>query len=563
MSASREKKQRRGRSDASEELNTKTTQNEGEKDNTVRYRVATIAVIVALVLSVALFVYQGFVAPNSAAVTVGGEKVYDHELNYYYINSYSNFVNQVGADYAASLFGLDATLPLDRQTYYADETMTWHDYFLNTAKTSAQQIRMLSDAAAAEGVTLNEEYEGYVTQEMDALATFVEDNDYDMNSYLSAMYGSRMDETEYEALVRRGYLASQYSTDKLQSLADTTTTEEIDAYYTDHKNDFDFVTYRRYLVNANITDEMSEEEQTAALDTARATAESMAAASTNEAEFIAQVVAYQNRVNEQVAAEAEPDEDGNLPEVVVYTSENAETDTLRSEVTYSSFGSVAGANLEQAEWLFDADRAVGDVTTVDTTNGTYVCFFMDRARHDYNTVDVRHILIDFTEFDAEGNPVDPNAEADDTTTDTTTTDTTTDTTVTDAQDAAAKAEAERILAEYEAGEKTEESFAELAKQYSFDSNAADGGIYEEVYRGQMVTNFETWCFGSGRQPGDTGIVSTEYGYHVMYFSGENIPYWQAQVRNAKANEDYTAWETEQLANYEVDEKGGISNVGLN
>ena len=33
----------------------------------------------------------------------------------------------------------------------------------------------------------------------------------------------------------------------------------------------------------------------------------------------------------------------------------------------------------------------------------------------------------------------------------------------------------------------------------------------------MVTEFNDWCFDESRQYGDTGLVRTTYGYHVMFF----------------------------------------------
>lgn len=90
--------------------------------------------------------------------------------------------------------------------------------------------------------------------------------------------------------------------------------------------------------------------------------------------------------------------------------------------------------------------------------------------------------------------------------------------------AAAKAKADEIYAEWQAGEATEESFAALAEQYSEDpgSNTA-GGLYENVSEGQMVEEFNDFCFDASRQAGDTGIVygnnGSYAGYHVMYFSG--------------------------------------------
>lgn len=553
MSASKKKLQRKASAEASEELFSKKNGKKGgknEKESGVKYAIAGIVVAAALVLSVAVLVIQGFVAPNAAAMTIGSEKIYSHELNYYYINAYSNFINQVGTEYASQLFGLDTTKSLKTQTYYADSSMTWHDYFLNTAKTSAQQIHMLADAAKAEGVTLNEEYEAYATDEMNSLASYVDEHEYTMDSYLSAMYGKRMDKAEYERLVRTGYLASQYSESKSEAFSSSYTNEDLTNYYNEHTNDFDLVTYRRYLVTAKTEDGMTEAQKTEALSAARATAEAMATASTSEAEFIAQVVAQKNKENAAAAANAEGD-DATAP--AEYTGDQAETDTLQSDVTFSSFSTTNESSKAQAEWLFDSARTTGNVTTIDTTTGTYVFFFMTRSRHDYNTVDVRHILVKYDSFDAEGNPIADDAEK---------TDSNSSSEATDAQKDAAKAEAERILAEWKDGAATEESFGELAKQYTGDSNGEQGGLYEQVYQGRMVTNFNDWIFGSGREAGDTGVISTDYGYHVMYFVGENDPYWMVQTRSAKASADYNEWSEAKLANYGMKDKSGISNVGL-
>lgn len=81
----------------------------------------------------------------------------------------------------------------------------------------------------------------------------------------------------------------------------------------------------------------------------------------------------------------------------------------------------------------------------------------------------------------------------------------------------AEKKAQEILDEYLAGEQTEAAFGELAKANSADGNASKGGLYEDVTYGYMVEAFNDWCFDESREPGHTGIVKTEYGYHVMYF----------------------------------------------
>jgi len=91
--------------------------------------------------------------------------------------------------------------------------------------------------------------------------------------------------------------------------------------------------------------------------------------------------------------------------------------------------------------------------------------------------------------------------------------------------AACEAAAQQILDTWLAGEKTEESFAALAKEKSQDPGSnTNGGLYENVYKGQMVEPFETWCFDESRTYGDYGLVKTSYGYHVMYYVGSE-PMW--------------------------------------
>ena len=104
---------------------------------------------------------------------------------------------------------------------------------------------------------------------------------------------------------------------------------------------------------------------------------------------------------------------------------------------------------------------------------------------------------------------------------------------------AAKQKAEDIYAEWQAGDKTEDSFADLAQEYSSDGSASDGGLIEEIYPGQTVDAFDAWCFDASRQPGDTDIVETQYGYHIIYFVGEcGESYWHSVVSSDYAGTRY-------------------------
>jgi len=118
---------------------------------------------------------------------------------------------------------------------------------------------------------------------------------------------------------------------------------------------------------------------------------------------------------------------------------------------------------------------------------------------------------------------------------------------TDADFEAAKKEAQAILDQFLAGEKTKDAFETLANEKTDDS----GVFYENVTKGQMVEEFENWIYDEARKVGDTGLVKTEYGYHVMYFVGDGREAWKSTAIDALISEDISAWNTDITAKYPV------------
>lgn len=109
------------------------------------------------------------------------------------------------------------------------------------------------------------------------------------------------------------------------------------------------------------------------------------------------------------------------------------------------------------------------------------------------------------------------------------------TTYSDADWEACRQKAQKILDEWLAGEATEESFASLAYNYSEDPGSKNnGGLYSGVMQGEMVEEFDTWCFDMNRKYGDYELVKTSYGYHIMFFVGMD------QLWHNYASQDLTA-----------------------
>ena len=151
---------------------------------------------------------------------------------------------------------------------------------------------------------------------------------------------------------------------------------------------------------------------------------------------------------------------------------------------------------EFEDWCFDNARQAGDHGLVKTRYGYHIMFFCDSRPIKY--VDVRHVLLqpEGGETGEDGYPV-----------------------FTDEAWEACRQKAEEIYLQWQEGDKSEESFAQLAKDHSEDGNASTGGLYEAVTVGQMVEDFENWCFDEARQTGDHGLVKTQFGYHIMFFCG--------------------------------------------
>ncbi len=104
----------------------------------------------------------------------------------------------------------------------------------------------------------------------------------------------------------------------------------------------------------------------------------------------------------------------------------------------------------------------------------------------------------------------------------------------------AKAAAEKILAEINAtakdGKVEREVFETFGEEHTHDSNV----FYEHVNKGDMVEEFEKWLFDA-TVVGSTGLVKTEYGWHIMLYDGEDDYAWRENAHSAATNADITTW----------------------
>ena len=471
MSASTEKKNRQVSREAGTDRKS-IAQREEEAKKKSEKKKWTIGMIAAAVLIIAvLLLNSSLMYTGTTAVKVGDQSYSPAEMNYFYAQQYYNFATQYGQ--YASMFGLDTQYGLSglkAQECGMMPDASWRDYFVEQASNAMAQYKGLCDYAAANGIELDEEDLATLEESFAELKEAAELNGFpSTKKFINAYYGKGVTEKTARDLAGMTALAAkayQTYTDAL-SYTDDEIKEKYESYNGDHDY-FDVCTYTIYA------EKVTDEEGSAAV-----TEDTMKAAKEKADAVLAKYEELQDETDVEVR----------LNEALAQADVGGEC-THSARLSGSSLGAYK-------EWALEK-RAKGDATVAENADSGYViAAFISRDTNTYKLANVRHILIK-AEADEEGN-------------------------YSDEAKAAAKAEAERILEEYKSGEMTEDSFAELAKQYSQDEGSAEnGGLYEDIQKGQMVEEFDKFCFAK-HKAGDTAIVYGESGsyagYHVMYFVG--------------------------------------------
>jgi len=485
MSASKQKKLRKEQED--ERLSAQRQEEKKEKRKSIRNTI--IGVIVAVVIVAILVFNSNLFYRHFTAVTVGDENYTAAELSFFYNSTYNSYVQNYGS--MLSYMGLDTSKPLKSQSY--DENQSWADFFKETAVNQMQSVTTLWKEAQKEGFVLSDEQQAELQSLITSLDTVHEGTGVSNKRYFSAVYGKGVTKEIAAEMMERSYIANCFSQFKGESF--TYTADELDSKYEENKDNYDKYEYMSVFVSGAADEENGIDEETAMAD-AKKKAEAIVKGVKDDEDFI----------------------------------KNAKTEADNEVSPQTQSGSSLSA--DYADWMKDASRKEGDTTVAEGSTGYTAVYFISRDDNDYDTKNVRHILIK-AEADENGEYTD---EAKDT----------------------AKQKAEDILAEWESGDATEESFAALEEQYSEDKNSSTGelnsdGIYENVPQGQMVQEFNDWIYDDSRKTGDTGIVFNEdssyCGYHVMYFVGDGENYRDVLADNDLRNEDYQSWYDAALANY--------------
>jgi hypothetical protein len=513
MSASEEKRRRELEREAkkSKKEAARLEESKKQKKRKMQFKIAAAIALVLIVLI--LFVNSNVLYSGVKAIQIGDYEYTNAEFQYFYKEAYYRFSSS-NQQYLSML--LDPQVPLSRQEI--SEGVTWADHFRKLAISDMTSVSAIYDKAIKEGYTLDESTKADLDSQMESMTDMAKNYGYkNADGYFAAMYGKGVTAETVRKLVEMKAIATDYS--KAQYEGFNFDSAALKQAYAERADEFDNFSYLYYLVEAEKEAVQGEGEDA---PEQKVTEETMRSAM-QEAESIAEE--YNAKQKEAGIQSAE-------------LSETAFRELISNKLSGADIKEQKGLNgsslkaIEPSvfEKFTSNDAKLYNAYVVEKEGiGCYVVLFLGRDKNEYKTASFRHILTSATDEDGNG-------------------------TVDEAELNKAKEQSEAILAEFNSGVRSEERFAELANEKSDDPGSnTNGGLYENVSKGAMVAPINDFIFAPGRKHGDTIIVQNNEGYsgsHLVYFSGNGMPYCDLLADQLLRNEEYEKWEAEIIEGWE-------------
>ena len=529
-------------------------------DKTTLWVTIVIAVLVIGAIALSFFASSGVVARNTVLISSDNYDVDANMITYYENQVLSNVFNQYFSYYYQYFYSGDYQRAYNAaQQAIAGQTLK---SYYSSAIENLKEILVLCEAAKAEGMTLE-------TEDIETVDATMEQ----YKDVVTQTFGAGVKAGDIRKAIELQVLASKYYNAYTEKESDAVTAEDISAFIEENKANFYVVDYLSAELSVLSDDYKDDKDGFAA---AKALVDEYVAkfeAATTVDEFKTALIEYTVKTEFDKLAATEIDSDDMPDQATLNTYEQEITDgivallvngvsldlkggeegsieaalnTITTTLVTKCQSAVESAAAEQAYteehdhegeeadheeptaealWFSASDRKVGDTykaSSSDDTEYTYTVYMVTEELHviDDMTKNVGHILV--------------KAAKD---------------TATEDEIAAAKAKAEKILADYLAGEKTEESFEAIGLEKTEDSNV----FYDNVLEGQMVEEFEDWLFDDARVVGDTGVVQTKFGFHVMLYRGEEL-LSDVNAKTGIVNEKYSAFFEANRSKVTVNEK---------
>ncbi|MHB8962014.1 MAG: peptidylprolyl isomerase [Saccharofermentanales bacterium] len=434
-------------------------------------------------------------------MSVNGSNISSAEFSYYYYNVLSGLSIDRTTDEGKAKLKTLCTVE-----DYTD--VTWQEYAYELTAQQVVETQIKYGLAQESGLELD-------ATQIEELDTMFENivtqmgSDLEADKYLMDLFGKDVTMKSLRPVFEKASLADKYMTTTIAAME--IGDDDIEKVYNENKNDYDKVTFRLAYFATETETDATTEEKAAASKATKALADAFLAKVTDGTVFRTlseektaadELAAYKAMTAEEKATAdaAKTKETKDKADLLATMTEEEKSAYLAAEANYDpsiiysmAKTDVDGASADLGTWLFDSKRAEGDKSAFEIGSGYYAIYFVSRDS-EFHLPSVRHILIS------------PNKDKDTAAGDVFTAD----------EWIAARKTANDVLALCT----SEEKFKELVTEHSTDTGSvATGGLYEELARGQMVATFNDWSFDPARKAGDTAIVRSEYGFHIMWFVG--------------------------------------------
>lgn len=542
--------------------------NKGKQTN----KLAVIGGIVVALLFVCciiltVIVDTGITDRSKIVMSTNNYKVNGSMLKYFYNTQVNTFYSTYSS--MASYLGLDFSKSLKDQlcSMTEDANDTWYDYFMDITTSQLEQYLVYCEAAKAAGVKLEDSDIEEIDKALEAIETSANSSGYSLAGYITAAYGNGVKEKDVRDSLELIQLYAKFAEIKYDEFKDSATDDDVDKQVKDYITNYlvaDYMSFTWTATNKELkeADYETTEEYEAAKKEAEEKYEALKAkydgyaetlkatetydafkealekiiydeeyAELKDSEYEEKLEEYKDANKDATDAEAEEavlkEIEEEAQKAVEKAMESALTESGAYNITSDLGKWIFGTEVKNAAEDDDEDEdeddkdeedeepvpaaKEGDIFTNATnaedekTSGKYtvtVAYLVKASGLDETpTKNVGHIL-----FEADDDDEDEMSEA--------------------------KKEAQKILDEYLAGELTKDAFEKLGEEYTADSSV----FYDGVKEGVMEDNFNDWLFSLGeyegieRKIGDTGLVETSYGWHIMYYNGDGHEYWYESAK---------------------------------
>lgn len=460
--------------------------------------IAVVIIAILVVLGVRYYTVPNSnekMNPGNVVMTVGNTDVSVGMYNFYYQNIVKQYVQYASNGY------YDIDLSKDFSTQYTTDDdgneISWQDRFKENTTELIKKNTIYYQKGIESGITLTDAQKEMIETQLDNIKNAASSANLGVNEYIAQTYGDNCGLETLRKYLEQNYISSVYYYQQQIKLRPSE--DELNAYFKENENDYKSCSYA--ILEAEY-DTSSDATKKAAVDNAKAAIAKI----TDEDSMKALIPEFcSDLISKYISAG-------------YFTDESDAVDAFAGAMDSSSVKSDVESNFGEdiADWMFNTDTAVGSLNYYADENAGVIYIIMktsqpaldsDSASKVYS---VRHILVIPESGDDDSSSSSSSSTA--------------TKKYTEEEWAAALEKANSILEEYNKGDKTELSFAELAEKYTDDTSSTSvnmnnmyGGGIMDTQLGQMVSDFENWAIDSSRKYGDVEIVKSSYGYHIMFF----------------------------------------------